>query len=483
MSTTTLPDPIAAAREAADRLEKTLSAAARPVASTTAVEGMINTNQPPAHVKAVSTSKPFSFSRFMRFLKNGDPAMAAHEVETLTRYRKALRETGCMLDGYQESGSYWLPTNLNEDYGGRLTSTSSAEAELRHVKSVFENTRPTYDADEAVWLSRRGIITKAQSAYVDNVGGSLVAPPVQGEIIPLVRPQAAFLAAGAVAMTLPPNGRYVAPRITAPPSVRAVGESEASLTSDLSTGQLSLTAKKIAGQVIMTEEGTAFTSGTLDAICQAELGRSLGLKLDAYGFYGGGGNLMPMGLTNAEYAAQVINVETSYPTCKGIGANGNQLLPQYGDILPSLIAERSFNMDAMTGTWVMRPSAYSTAVGLRGDAVAANDQAGTMVDLMRRFGEQGPNQWRGRRVVQSTNIRNDYTKGSSGATLTDVFFGIWQYAIFASYGAIQFQQGHNGETFSKGQVIIRGTMFGDVGFTYPEAFLWYPNVFGMSNNF
>jgi hypothetical protein len=476
----TAADPITAAREAADRLERTLSAANRPAGSSTQVEGMLNTNQPPAHVKAIG-QKPFSLTRFFRFMATNDEASAPHEVQTLSRYKKAMKETGCCLNG-NDSG-WWIPQNMNEDYGGRLTSTSSAENEIREVKAVFANTRPQFDPDEARYLASRGVITKAaQSAYVDNLGGSLVQPPVQGEIIPFIRPQAAFLAAGAVAMTLPPNGRYVAPRITGAPSVQAVGESQTTPTSNLSTGQMTLTAKKLAGAVILTEEGTAFTSGTLDAIAQAELARSLGLRLDQYGFYGQGGTDIPMGLTSAEYASSIINIETTYPTCKGIGADGNTLLPQYGDIFPSLIAERSFNVDATTGAWVLRPACYSTAVGLRADAVTSGDQAGAMVDILRRFGEVGPTQWRGRRVVQTTNIKNDYTKGS-GTALTDVFFGIWQYAIFASYGAIQFQQGHNGTTFLNGQIIIRGTMYGDIGLQYPPAFLHYPNVQGMSNNF
>lgn len=462
----------------------------QPAASANGVAGMLNNQQAPAYSKAVG-QKPISFLKFLAATYHANPAAAPHEYAIMGQYRKALDETGCMLAGHSIGGVWW-PMNINETYNGQLTSTDSAAAAYREVKSVMEASRPNYDPDEARWLQERGIVsksfdaqgyyTKTQSAYVDSLGGTLVAPPVQGAPIPLIRPQAAFLAAGAQAITLPPNGRWVAPRITSPPTVRAVGESQDTLVTDLGTDQMELTAKKIAGAVTLTEEGTAFTSGTLDAIAQGELGRSLGLKLDYYGFYGQGGSQMPAGLTANVYASQIINIQTSYPNAKGVGANGNQLLPQYGDFFPALIAERSFNVDATTGAWVLRPSAYSTAVGLRGDAVAANDQAGPMVDILRRFGETGPNQWRGRRVVQTTNIDGDGTKGT-GTSLSDVFFGIWQYAMFASYGAIQFQQGHNANTFLRGQIIVRGTMFGDVGYQYPGAFLWYPSVQGMSNNF
>jgi hypothetical protein len=131
---------------------------------------------------------------------------------------------------------------------------------------------------------------------------------------------------------------------------------------------------------------------------------------------------------------------------------------------------------------VLRPGPFATAVARRADAVSPGDQAGPQVDIIRRFSDATPTSWKGRKVVQTTNIKNNQTKGTA-TNLTDVFFGIWQYAMFASYGAIQFQQGHNANTFLAGQVIIRGTMFGDVGFEYPPAFLWYPTVMGMSNNF
>lgn len=472
-------------------LEQKIGSVSSPAAGTAGVSNMLHNQQAPAYAKAVG-HQPLSFTRFLIATANSNPSLAPREYQMVDLYRKALTETNCTLQHTLGTSGVWWPANINETYGGRLTETDSAAKDYREVKSMMEASRPGYDPDEARWLQDRGVVaksfdaqgyyTKTQSAYVDSLGGTLVAPPIQGAPIPLIRPQAAFLAAGAQAITLPPNGRWVAPRITSPPSANAVGESQDTLVSNLGTDQMELTAKKIAGAVILTEEGTAFTSGTLDAIAQGELGRTLGLQLDAYAFYGQGGTQIPAGLTSNVYSSLIINIQTSYPTAKGIGPNGNTLLPQYGDFFPALIAERSFNVDATTGAWVLRPSAYSTAVGLRGDAVAAGDQAGPMVDILRRFGETGPNQWRGRRVVQSTNINGTGTKGS-GTALSDVFFGIWQYAMFASYGAIQFQQGHNANTFLRGQIIVRGTMFGDIGFQYPPAFLWFQSVQGMSNNF
>lgn len=448
-------------------------------------EDMLNSQQPPAVTKSLNTEKPFSLHRFLAGYKHkNEPSICPHEIDVLNRYSKALVTTGCAIAGV--SGGLWLPTDINEDYGGQLTSTAESEKDYAYVKAVLDATRPHYDPDEAAWLERRRYV-KAQSAFQDALGGSLIAPPVQGAVLPLIRPNASILAAGAQAVTLPPNGRMVFPRITGAPDVQAVGEGQETPESDMTTGQMELTAKKIAGAVRMTEEASAYSSGTMDAIAQAELGRSFGLRMDAYAYYGIGSTHIPAGLTSNTYTGNgtttgVLNVATAHPTAKGIGANGNTLRPEYGDILPALIEERSFGVeDGVTGAWVMRPAVYAVALARRADAVVADDQAGTLVDMHRRFSEGAPNVFRGRRVVRTTNLRNNGTKGT-GTGLSDAFFGVWRYAIMATYKAINFSQGHNGVTFMQGQSLIRGVMFGDIGFQYPEAFLWFPDALGITGS-
>jgi HK97 family phage major capsid protein len=417
-------------------------------------------------------SQPFSFTKaLVGHIGDQNRANAKFEGDVLTRFRKALIETNSLPPGSTPS-AWFLPVNFDH-----LGEAFNQHPDAQYVKSVIAASGRASDPDEEKWLIRKGVIYKTQSAYTDSLGGTLVAPPTFGDVIPLIRPQAALLAAGATNFPLPPNGRHVRPRITAAPTVQAVAESQDAPESDLSTDQMELSAKKIAGLVRISEEATNYTSGTIDNYAQAELERSLGLKMDAYGFYGTGGPSIPSGLTSAAYSAAVINVATTYPTGRGIGTNGNTLLPQYGDLLPSLIGERSFNMDATGGCWVMRPAAYASAQGVRGDGPVPGDQQGPLVDILRRFGETSPNQWRGRKVVQTTNIRGDRTKGT-GTNLSDAFFGIWTHCIVATFGAVQFRQGDDANTVKRGQFIIRGVMFGDIGFEYPAAFLYLPDILG-----
>jgi HK97 family phage major capsid protein len=421
------------------------------------------------------TSRGFSFTKaLVGHIHGHNPQAAKVEADILTRFRKGLIDTHSLPPGSTPS-AWFLPMNFDH-----LGAEAGENEDIRYVKSMIEASARPSDPDEYAWLVLKGIIRKTQSAYTDNLGGTMVAPPTFGDVIPLIRPEAALLAAGATSFPLPPNGRHVRPRITAAPSVQAVAESQDAPETDMGTDQMELSARKIAGMVRISEEATSFTSGTIDNYAKAELDRSLGLKLDAYGFYGTGGPSIPAGLTSAAYSAAVINVATAYPTGKGIGTNGNTLLPEYGDLLPALIGERSFNMDATKACWVMRPGAYAAALGVRADAVIPGDGQGPLVDILRRFADGQRGQFRGRKVVQTTNVRGDKTKGTSGATLSDAFFGLWQHCIVATYGAVQFRQGDDANTVKRGQFLIRGTMFGDIGFEYPAGFLYLPDILGVA---
>lgn len=450
--------------------KKQLEVADKPRGDTAA---MLNGDAPAVSVGGFGRdSKPFSITKaLVGHIQSHNREGAKFEGDVLTRFRKALIATNSLPPGAVRD-AWFLPMNFDH-----LGEEAMAHPDMQYVKSVMAASGQATDPDEERWLIRKGIIYKTQSAYTDNVGGTLVAPPTFGDVIPLIRPESALMAAGAKSFPLPPNGRHVRPRITAAPSVQAVAESQDAPESDLSTDQMELSARKIAGMVRISEEAQNYTSGTIDNYAKAELDRSLGLKMDAYGFYGPGGTSLPSGLTSSTYSAAVINVATSYPAGRGIGTNGNTLLPEYGDLLPALIGERSFSMDASTGCWVMRPAAYASAQGLRGDGPVPGDKSGPLVDILRRFSEGAPSQWRGRKVVQTTNIRGDKTKGA-GTNLSDAFFGIWQHCIVATYGAVQFRQGDDANTVKRGQYIIRGTMFGDVGFEYPSAFLYLPDVLG-----
>ena len=428
-------------------------------------------------------SKPFSLTKFFNdVVLQQNPDRSRFELNVAERFRKGIyASAGNGPHIPQNRQHFWLPLLGFDMLGDEV----EADKDVKYVKSVFAASGGYYDPEEAEWITKKvPSYKKAQSAFIEGFGGTIVQPPLQGAAIPLIRPKAAFLAAGAQTVPLPPQGRLVRPRLTSPSIAQALGEGNQTPDSTLGTGQLVMQAKKIGGSVVITEEANAFTSGTMDTLVRADLDRTLGLQLDAYAFYGQGGTAVPSGILSPEYAGNgtttgVLNIETAYPSAVGVSANGNKLLPQYGDFFPALIGERSFDIEANTGSWVMRPGALAAARAFRADAVTSGDQAGTFVDILRKFMEKSPEMWTGRKVVQTTNIKGNLTKGNSGATLSDCFYGIWDHAILAAYGAIQFTQGTINADFLQGQYRIRAILYGDVGLEYPECFLAYRNVLGI----
>lgn len=458
-------------------LRKELKAFDQPRTPASAVlgSGPGNRDGAPGYTKSFGNdSKPFSVARFVKsWCAEKTRRGAEHEVDVLEKFTSALRDTSCLPPG-ASSDALFFPTDIG-GFGSQLTSGSKAEADVGYVKAVMQAARPQGDPDEMRWAYLKAT---GQSAFFDQFGGTLVAPPTQGEVIPLIRPNAAAMAAGATPMTLPPSGRYVEPRITSAPDVQALAEGSLYSASTVGTDQMVLQAKKIGGLVYLSKESSLYTGGTMDQWVQTELNRSLGLQMDAYVFYGVGGPTIPAGLTS--YAGtgsnNVLDVASAYPTATGLGANGNKLLPEYGSKIPALLSERSFGLDGTEGgTWVMRPLAFESVAATRATAVSPGDQQGPMVDILRRFGDGSPNQWAGRKVVQTTNLLNNRTKGT-GTGLTDVFFGFFKYVVVGSYGAIQFEQGVINDQFARDQITVKATMFGDVGIRYPGALLWYKQV-------
>lgn len=428
--------------------------------------------------------RPFSFSKFLYNVDNRDAnwEYAKTEKAVADKFKKALIGTGSMLQGYSDGdGRTWLPMDMRH-FGDQLTSTGEAETDVKWIKGVMnEGLSQSMDIDEWNWMQKKGMFKKADnmSAYNDPFGGTLVAPPTQGEVIPLIRPEAAVSAAGASQMTLPPSGRFVRPRLTTPTSVTAVPEAGTPLQSDLGTNMFQLTAKKIVGYVNITDEASMFTNGTMDNWVRQDLNKSLGLQIDAYAMYGSGGTNIPAGITSVNYSGtnQVINFASAYSNARGILPNGNILLPQYCDGFEGLIGERSFNMDSSKFAYIMRPGVWASVTAARADAVTAGDNAGPRVDILRQTQDKAPNAWATRKVVRSTNVQNTATKGT-GTGLSDVFFGIWEHMVVASYGAIQFQEAYVGNNFLTGVKTLKATMYGDVGLYYPGAFGYYAYVQG-----
>lgn len=391
------------------------------------------------------------------------------ELKAVADFRAALARHGAEP---QMAGGRTALVPLASSF---LPDAVTAEPEVAVMKALWAADGPA-DPDEVAWLGRRaGLVRKSAQSYLDDsLGGSLVPPPQQGELIELMRPKEALVRAGATQVPLPPQGKIVYPRQTSPTTAYWVGESQQITDSTVGTGEVALQAKKLAVLVKVPNELFRFASVAADSLIRNDAAKSLALGFDYAGFYGGGGTFSPKGLVNYTGSNELIDYAGTTPTPSGVAANGNTVQPQDGLLMAGQIEDRNFECSG----FVMRPLMWAAAATRRADAVTAADSKGPFVQsITRNIADGLPNNWVGLPVTKSAVIRNNQTKGGSGATLTEIWAAQWEHILLGMYGAVEFKSSDVGDTpLANDQTWVRAILFCDVAPRYPGAVAYYKQL-------
>lgn len=437
------------------------------------VKGRQAQGVPAGTVGGVQDSPAFRWTKAIAYQLGYVTAdQAKHEIEACGQFRKSLEEANYLPDTVK-------PRSLMVPLGGDLLDdTVRGHAGYRVMKAMMDAGQAGYDPDEAQWLAAR--VRKAQSFLIDSTGGTLVPPPVQGDLIELMRPQLACLNAGATQVPLPPNGKISYPRQTGPSTMYWVGENTSITESSVTTGQVNLSAKKGGVFLTVPNELLKYASVAADALLKSDASKTLALGFDYAALYGSGSAFQPKGLVNYTGTNQLIDYAGLTPAPKGVGTDGNRLRPEDGYRMVGLIEDRNFEF---TG-WVFRPTMANNIMGYRADAVTAADAAGQFVQgMMRAVGDAFPGtNWCGYPVSKSSVVRNNQVKGSSGATLTEVFGGAWNHLLLGMYGAVELASSDTAGThFQADQTAVRALMFCDAVPRYESAFIYYKQLLNSVN--
>lgn len=466
---------VEAARNAANELRKARVAATQ--SDTSVLEKSLQSKTAPfVTTGPVGENRGFRLSKAIA-LQVGliDRDQAKPEIEANELMRKALQRANYSDNGFRMDscvmslGSDMLPDSV--------TQTDDYVV----CKSMWRAGMSGHNVDESIWLAQKMLARNpdpssvqyktAMSYLQDTIGGTLVAPPVQGELIELIRPRECLMAAGATSVPLPPNGRMVFPSQTSPTSMYWVGENTEITESNPGTGQVAMQAKKAGVLVTVPNELLRYASVAADALIRTDTAKTISLGVDYAGLYGTGGAAQPLGLVNFTNTNQVIAYQSLTPAPKGIATNGNTLRPEDGNRIIGLLEDRNFEFNG----WIMRPTMANNILGYRADSVAAGDAAGGFVQsLMRAVTDRVPSDnWCGYKTTKSAVIRNNLTKGSS-SVLTEIFGGQWEHLMVGMYGAVEFAASNQaGNTFKQDQTQIRALVHCDVVPRYPGAFAMY----------
>ena len=356
--------------------------------------------------------------------------------------------------GFNKAHTNTVMAPFGSDY---IAEIPGEEGFAKEVREVVNAGITGFDREEVRALrAKQWGVSKALSWIDESQGGALVAPPVQGELIELLRNNEVFMAAGARTIAMPPNGRITFPRQTNAGTAYWVGESTGVTDSTPATGDVLLQAKKLGILCKVPNELFRFSSVSVEMFLREDISRVLALRLDKSLLEATGSSNEPKGLIN--YAG------ISKHTASTVGNNGNTIEPEDVAKMIGIVEEQN----AQFKSFVMRPLMYAAIANRRADAVTAGDKKGPFVFNMFRemnanidVSRSTPGNLYGHPVFKSTQISGTRSKGSS-SNLSYILGGDFSDYLIAMSGAIEFQISTQGDTpFTTDQTWYRGIMYCD----------------------
>ena len=412
------------------------------------------------------SSRGYSFVKLFGLLRGElSPENARVEWETA----KKLQNLYVDRLGYNKASTNTIMAPFGSDY---IAEIPGEEGFAREMKQVVQAGVSGVDRDEVFALRQKHWgQTKALSWIDEGQGGALVAPPVQGELIDLLRNNEVFMQAGARTIAMPPNGRITFPRQTNAGTAYWVGESNAITESQPETGDVLLQAKKLGILCKVPNELFRFSSISVEMFLREDISRVLALRLDKSLLEATGSSNEPKGLIN--YAG------ITRHTASTVAANGNTLEPEDIAQMIGKVEEQNASFKA----FVMRPLMYAAISNRRADAVTAGDKKGPFVFNMFRemnanidLTRATPGNLYGNPVYKSTQISGTRTKGSA-SNLSYVLGGDFTDYLVAMSGAIEFQISTQGDTpFTTDQTWYRGIMYTDGAPRHEASFVLCDNL-------
>jgi HK97 family phage major capsid protein len=416
------------------------------------------------------SSRGFKFLNMLGVLTQAcSREVAKHEYGIHERLTKAYEQAGYQWGGAGRTGETRFLAPLATGYMEENIIDREFRQEMKSM--AIAGTDGSYDLpDEMRWMKRKmleqqGYSGKALSWLNELTGGSLVAPPEQGELIELLRNREALINAGAKTVPLPAQGRLKFPRQTAASNTYWVGENSPIPDSNIGTGETTLQAKKLAVMIIAPNELIRFASPAAEALIRDDMTKSLALGLDLAGLEGQGSDTRPRGIINYP---NINRVTSSIP-----GADGDQLVAN--DIYRMIAAIEESN--AEFESWIMRPKTLYRYYQLRADAVAQGDKQGVFLfNLIREAGDGCKAMLGGYPVTKSTQVSQSRSKGNS-TNLTYIVGGMLSDVIIGMFGAIEFAATTQGDTsFRNDQTWVRGILSADIQLRHEASVVFMDNL-------
>lgn len=284
------------------------------------------------------------------------------------------------------------------------------------------------------------LIARAMSSGLEASGGAWVPEQWAAEIIELLRPQAVVRSSGPVIMPMP-NGNMTVPRINSGSNAHYVGENTDITSGDLGTGDVKLSAKKLAAIVPISNDLIRFSSYAADQVVRDDIVAAVAVAEDVAFIRGGGTAFTPKGMRNWAPSANVINA-TAGQSQANVITDTNKLLN----------ALQGANVRMIRPTWMMSYRSYNYL-----NSVTTTTGAFVWRD------ELNAGKFRGYPYKATNNIPNNLSTGVGSeselylADFADCVIGeVPGFMIDVSQDAVYTADGTNLiSAFSRDQTVIR----------------------------
>lgn len=342
--------------------------------------------------------------------------------------------------------------------GGRSEDVEPGIRMARFIKAGLVSQKESRSLEEVIKRMYPNDKTlenaRAMSVGTGSDGGVLVPVSLSSEIIPLLREQGVIRSLGA--RTIPmPNGNIKINKQTGAANFQWVGENAPIVASKVPLGQLSLSAKKLAGLIPLSNELINDSSISADTFVRNELVNGISESEDITALYGSGSANEPAGIFNTTGVTKIDM--GALPTSDALA-----------NIVGTIMAKKFANKQGFG--WVFNGVLWSHYYNLK-DGVGNYIHRAEMA-LGKLFGFD-------------FRICNNVKVGADAHAKTEIYFGDFsQFMIGETLGlqvAVSQEASYmDGNTlvsaFSNDQTVLRAIMREDFGVRYADAFVIATNV-------
>jgi HK97 family phage major capsid protein len=352
-----------------------------------------------------------------------------------------------------------------------VRATAAAKAGGYGAEKAMDILRAWGDKDIAdEYMAAR---EKALGSGDPTAGGFLVPTTFSTDIIELLRPAAVVRSMGPMSVPMP-TGTVKVPKVTTGATASYIGENANISKSQQEFGQITLTWKKLAALVPVSNDLVRYSSPSADAIVRDDIVRALAQREDQAFLRDDGTASTPKGLKHWINAANKFNANATVSLANVSIDLGKALQNLMAANIPLIVATQSGYPNQQgpepRAGWIFSPRTYRYLTTLQN----ANGYYVFRDEMLR--GTLWGFPFRVSTLVQETLSGGVAT---AGATQTEIYFGAFAHAVIGEalgimVDASQEAAYHDGSSvvaaFSQDQTVIRVIAEHDFALRYDRAF-------------